>query len=105
MHDLFILTGASRGLGLAMARQLCRSDARLLCLSRATVDELDELARQQGADLLRADHEALKAAVHQTLQRLRQPPRRRGACHALGQLDQRDARFVARRLDSQDKHA
>ncbi|MFO1190679.1 MAG: SDR family NAD(P)-dependent oxidoreductase [Rhodoferax sp.] len=51
MHTLTILTGASRGMGLALARQLCRADARLLCLSRSTVPELDALAQQRGADL------------------------------------------------------
>jgi len=51
MHHLTLLTGASRGMGLALARQLCRSDARVLCLSRSTVPELDSLAQQQGADL------------------------------------------------------
>jgi benzil reductase ((S)-benzoin forming) len=51
-HHLTILTGASRGMGLAMARQLCRSDARLLCLSRTTEQALDALARAQGADLV-----------------------------------------------------
>lgn len=40
---------------------------------------LTDATLQQGADLLRADHEALKAAVHQTLQRLRQPPPAPGA--------------------------
>ena len=51
MHPLTILTGASRGMGLAMARQLCQPGARLLCLSRSTVPELDQLAQQSGADL------------------------------------------------------
>jgi NAD(P)-dependent dehydrogenase (short-subunit alcohol dehydrogenase family) len=50
-YHLTLLTGASRGMGLAMARQLCSADARVLCLSRATVDELDTLARERGADL------------------------------------------------------
>ena len=51
-YHLTILTGASRGMGLAMARQLCRSDARVLCLSRGTVDALDALAGERGADLV-----------------------------------------------------
>jgi len=50
-YHLTLLTGASRGMGLAMARQLCSADARVLCLSRATVDALDTLARERGADL------------------------------------------------------
>lgn len=51
-HHLTILTGSSRGLGLAMARQLCAGDARLLCLARTPVDALDVLARERGAALL-----------------------------------------------------
>lgn len=58
---------------------------RILWLPPGTTGErpehqafIDQLLRdallQQGADLLRGDHETLKAAVHQTLQRLRQPP-------------------------------
>ena len=33
-QHLYILTGASRGMGLAMAEQLLAPDHRLLCLSR-----------------------------------------------------------------------
>jgi benzil reductase ((S)-benzoin forming) len=49
MKHLTVLTGASRGMGLAMAQQLCTPDALLLCLSRATSPELQALAAQQGA--------------------------------------------------------
>jgi NAD(P)-dependent dehydrogenase (short-subunit alcohol dehydrogenase family) len=52
MHDLIILTGASRGLGLAMARQLIAPGRALLCLSRQTSPELAELARAQGATVM-----------------------------------------------------
>ncbi|MBP6854130.1 MAG: SDR family NAD(P)-dependent oxidoreductase, partial [Rhodoferax sp.] len=52
MQHLTILTGASRGMGLAMARQLCQPDALLLCLSRGTSPELDAHARACGASLL-----------------------------------------------------
>jgi benzil reductase ((S)-benzoin forming) len=52
MHDLFILTGTSRGLGLAMARQLMAPGRPLLCLSRRTSPELTELARAQGATVM-----------------------------------------------------
>jgi len=69
MHHLTILTGASRGMGLAMARQLCRHDARILCLSRSTVPELDTLAQQQGAELQQWPADlADAAAVAQRLQ-------------------------------------
>jgi benzil reductase ((S)-benzoin forming) len=52
MQDLYILTGASRGMGLAMAEQLLAPGRPLLCLSRQSRTELTELARQRGATLL-----------------------------------------------------
>ena len=48
---LFILTGASRGMGLAMARQLLAPGRILLCISRQTNDELAQLATARGAHL------------------------------------------------------
>lgn len=51
-QHLVILTGASRGMGLAMARHLLTPDRLLLCMSRRTVPELDELARLRGATLV-----------------------------------------------------
>jgi benzil reductase ((S)-benzoin forming) len=60
--SLYILTGASRGMGLALAEQLCRPGHRLLCLSRRTHDPLQALAQSQqvpleqwSVDLARAD--------------------------------------------------
>ena len=53
---LTILTGASRGMGLAMAEQLCRPDQQLLCISRGSSDALETLARQQGTELLSLIH-------------------------------------------------
>lgn len=50
-HDLTILTGASRGMGLAMARQLCVQGARLLCLSRHRCDALQSWADAQEAQM------------------------------------------------------
>ncbi|MDD2730324.1 SDR family NAD(P)-dependent oxidoreductase [Malikia sp.] len=50
-QDLTILTGASRGMGLAMARQLLRPGHLLLCLSRHLNDELAHEARAAGAHL------------------------------------------------------
>ena len=41
---LYILTGASRGMGLAMARQLLQPGNELLCISRKTHDALAEQA-------------------------------------------------------------
>lgn len=47
--SLFILTGASRGMGLAMAEQLIRPGHRLLCMARGTHASLQALA--QSADV------------------------------------------------------
>ncbi|SOE49182.1 Short-chain dehydrogenase/reductase SDR [plant metagenome] len=46
-----ILTGASRGLGAALARGLVHPGTRLVTLSRSADPALDELARAQGAEL------------------------------------------------------
>lgn len=54
MHDcthLTIVTGASRGLGLALARQLLSPQRVLLCVSRQTHDGLAHQAMQAGAHL------------------------------------------------------
>ncbi len=52
MQHLTILTGASRGMGLAMAEQLLAPDARVLCISRQTNTTLAEQAQRAGATLL-----------------------------------------------------
>ncbi len=52
MHDLYILTGASRGMGLAMAQQLLQPGAVLLGLSRQPHAELKTLAERRRATLL-----------------------------------------------------
>ena len=51
MQHLTVLTGASRGMGLAIAQQLCAADALVLCISRGTSQALDGLARERGATL------------------------------------------------------
>jgi benzil reductase ((S)-benzoin forming) len=51
-HPLTILTGASRGMGLAMARQLLLPGHTLLTLSRQIPDGLAAQAQAQGATLL-----------------------------------------------------
>ena len=78
MQDLVILTGASRGLGLAMARQLVAPDRLLLCLSRHTNPELDALARSQGATVQQwsvdlADPAPVAARLQQWLSQLDAP--------------------------------
>ena len=52
MKHLTILTGASRGMGLALAQQLCqRPGAILLCISRQSSPQLEAWAAAQGASL------------------------------------------------------
>ena len=52
MKHLTILTGASRGMGLAMAEQLCQADAVLLCISRTETPSLDRVAAERGSLLV-----------------------------------------------------
>ena len=52
IKHLFILTGASRGMGLAMARQLLQPGNTLLCISRSANEPLALQAKQAGANLL-----------------------------------------------------
>ena len=49
---LTILTGASRGMGLAMAQQLLTTDAVLLCIARHANAALAQQAKTCGAELL-----------------------------------------------------
>ncbi len=48
---LTVITGASRGLGRAMAEQLLQPGRRLLCISRRSDDALAAQARKAGAEL------------------------------------------------------
>jgi benzil reductase ((S)-benzoin forming) len=48
---LTVITGASRGLGRAMAEQLLQPGRRLLCISRRTDEQLAARAREAGAEL------------------------------------------------------
>ena len=71
MH-ITVITGASRGLGLAMAQQLLAPDRLLLCLSRSTHPELQVQADALGAPLLQwsadlVDGEAVAARLAQWL--------------------------------------
>ena len=47
-NHLYILTGASRGMGLAMAQQLLRSGNTLICIARSANDDLAAEARAAG---------------------------------------------------------
>ena len=51
-QHLFILTGASRGMGLAMARQLVQTGNTVLCISRSANEALAEQAKHAGVPLL-----------------------------------------------------
>lgn len=73
MTHLTVLTGASRGMGLAMARQLLAAGHDLLCISRKTSEPLAQEAARAGRqceqwpqDLARA--EAAAARLHTWLQ-------------------------------------
>lgn len=64
-RHLTLLTGASRGMGLAMAEQLIAAGHDLLCISRKTHDALTSQASRQGVaceqweqDLSQAEHAA-----------------------------------------------
>lgn len=64
-RHLFILTGASRGMGLAMAEHLLANENRLLCMSRHPNPALSLLAAQQtcpleqwALDLSKSEHAA-----------------------------------------------
>ena len=54
---LFILTGASRGMGLSMALQLLTPGHTLLCISRTESAALSRHAQQAGAQLLQWSHD------------------------------------------------
>jgi len=59
---LYILTGASRGMGLAMAGQLLHSGNTLLCISRQSNDALAAQAQARGAPLLQWQADLADAA-------------------------------------------
>ena len=50
--NLTILTGASRGMGMAIAQQLLLPDALVVCISRSTNLALEDQAKRAGAQLL-----------------------------------------------------
>ena len=50
-NHLYILTGASRGMGLAMAQQLLRAGNTLICLARSTNADLTHEAKASGVPL------------------------------------------------------
>jgi len=56
-EHLYILTGASRGMGLAMAQQLIRPGHHLLCISRHANDTLSTTAQEAGVPLTQWTHD------------------------------------------------
>ena len=62
-RHLFILTGASRGMGLAMASKLLKPGNTLLCISRKTSDVLTREASSSGATLLQWTQDLAHGAV------------------------------------------
>jgi benzil reductase ((S)-benzoin forming) len=63
MKKLYILTGASRGMGLAMARQILAAGDTLLGIARTGNDSLKALAVQSGASLEQWQCDLAEAAV------------------------------------------
>lgn len=74
-QQLFILTGASRGMGLAIAQQLLQVGNTVLCISRSANETLAMQAQQAGANLLQWTQDLALGAA--TSARLKQQP---GAC-------------------------
>lgn len=62
-QHLFILTGASRGMGLAMARKLLKPGHTLLCISRKTNETLAAQAKIAGTPLLQWAQDLVKGAA------------------------------------------
>ncbi len=72
---LYIITGASRGMGLSLAGQLLAPDHQLLCISRHQNPALTTLAAQKGGALTQwaldlADAQAVLAPLNHWLQAL-----------------------------------
>ncbi|WP_092007256.1 SDR family NAD(P)-dependent oxidoreductase [Polaromonas sp. OV174] len=62
-QHLTLLTGASRGMGLAMAHQLLSQGHTLLCISRSQQDALTQHAEQSSATLLQWTHDLADSAT------------------------------------------
>lgn len=61
-HHLYILTGGSRGMGLAMAQQLLKPGNTLLCISRNTPSELASAAQKAKVPLTQWTHDLADGA-------------------------------------------
>lgn len=60
---LYILTGASRGMGLAMAQQLLHTDNHLLCISRQSNDALAAQAQSAHTELTQWQQDLAEPAL------------------------------------------
>ncbi|MFK4998125.1 SDR family NAD(P)-dependent oxidoreductase [Bacillus sp. N9] len=49
--DVYIITGASKGIGLALSKQLMKAGHMIVCISRTKTEELDQLAKTEDAKL------------------------------------------------------
>ena len=61
-QHLYILTGGSRGMGLAIAEQLLQNGHTLICISRNTQSSLTDLAHKKGATLEQWSHDLADGA-------------------------------------------
>lgn len=61
-RHLTILTGASRGMGLAMAEQLLQATDTLLCISRGAAPALQDAAKASGCTLVQWQHDLVDGA-------------------------------------------
>jgi benzil reductase ((S)-benzoin forming) len=64
LPQLTIITGASRGMGLAMARQLLQPGDTVLCISRTAQTPLAQQAKNNGTTLLQWTHERSHDSPH-----------------------------------------
>jgi benzil reductase ((S)-benzoin forming) len=62
LPQLTIITGASRGMGLAMARQLLQPGDTVLCISRTAQTSLAQQAKNNGTTLLQWTHDLADGA-------------------------------------------
>ena len=65
-QHLTVITGASRGMGLAIAQQLLADGHDLLCISRKTNDALQQHAQAQGRECEQWPHDLARAAAAAT---------------------------------------
>lgn len=61
--NLTILTGASKGMGLAIASQLLKPGDTLLCISRTSNDALVDAAKRVGTELVQWTHDLADGAL------------------------------------------